>query len=88
MFYLPDGTDRCGFYECTGCGNRFLDLRTTPTMECPYCEKEVDMEIGPDDDMTGSQETAKLIKILEGEDVEKYDKLLSLALTGGDYEWI
>ena len=88
MFYLPDGTDKCGFYECTGCGNRFLDLRTAPTMECPYCEKEVDMEIGPDDDMTGSQETAMLIKVLEGEDVEKYDKLLSLALTGGDYEWI
>jgi hypothetical protein len=57
-------------------------------MECPYCEKEVDMEIGPDDDMSDAQETAKLIKILEGEDVEKYDKLLSLALTGGDYEWI
>ena len=46
------------------------------------------MEIGPDDDMSDAQETAKLIKILEGEDVEKYDKLLSLALTGGDYEWI
>jgi hypothetical protein len=25
---------------------------------------------------------------IEGEDVEKYDTLLSLALTGGDYSWI
>ena len=25
---------------------------------------------------------------LEGEDVEKYDTLLSLAITGGDYTWI
>ena len=33
-------------------------------------------------------EKAKLIKMLEGEDVEKYDTLLSLAITGGDYTWI
>ena len=33
-------------------------------------------------------ESAKLIQILEGEDVEKYDALLSLAETGGDYNWI
>ena len=26
--------------------------------------------------------------ILEGEDIEKYDALLSLAETGGDYNWI
>jgi hypothetical protein len=35
------------------------------------------------------KEDAKLVKIIEGEEeVEKYDTLLSLAITGGDYEWI
>ena len=27
-------------------------------------------------------------KIIQNEDVEKMDTLLSLALTGGDFEWI
>ena len=27
-------------------------------------------------------------EMVEGEDVEKYDVLLSLAITGGDYSWI
>ncbi len=46
------------------------------------------MEIGPDDDMPEIKETARLVRMVEGEDVEKYDKLLSLAVTGGDYSWI
>ena len=46
------------------------------------------MEIGPDDEMPSASEAAKLIQMVEGEDVEKYDVLLSLAITGGDYEWI
>ena len=71
MFYVPDGTERCGFYECEECGNRFLDIK-----------------IGPDDELPETVESAKLIQMLEGEDVEKYDTLLSLALTGGDYSWI
>ena len=33
--------------------------------------------------------TAKLMRIVEGaEKVEKMDALLSLAITGGDYNWI
>ena len=28
MYYVPDGTTRCGFYECKECGYRFLDLET------------------------------------------------------------
>ena len=55
---------------------------------CPYCEKEPDMEIGPDDPMPEITETAELIQILEGEDIERYDTLLSLAITGGNYDWI
>ena len=34
------------------------------------------------------REDAELIRVVEGEEVELYDRLLSLALTGGDYNWI
>ena len=88
MYYVPDGTERCGFYECAECGNRFLDIRIAPTIVCPYCGEEPDMEIGPNDDMPEIKESAKLLQMLEGEDVEKYDTLLSLAITGGDEGWI
>ena len=88
MYYVPDGTERCGFYECTECGNRFLDLKIVPSMVCPYCGEEPDMELGPDDEMPDTMESAELIRVLEGEEVEEYDTLLSLAITGGDYNWI
>ncbi len=88
MFYVPDGTERAGFYECEDCGTRFLDTRIAPRITCPYCGEEPDMEIGPDDEMPEASEAARLIQMVEGEDVEKYDVLLSLAITGGDYEWI
>lgn len=39
--------------------------------------------------MEADEKTAKLVRIVEGaEDVEKMDALLSLAITGGDYNWI
>lgn len=88
MYYVPDGTDKCGFYECSCCGNRFLDIRIAPTLVCPYCGEEPDMELGPDDEMPDTAESAKLIKMLEGEEIEEYDTLLSLAITGGDFNWI
>ena len=88
MFYVPDETQRCGFYECSDCGSRFLDLRIARSIVCPYCGEEPDMELGPDDEMPKMTESARLQKMLEGEEVEKYDTLLSLALTGGDYSWI
>ena len=84
MFYVPDGTEKCGFYECAECGSRFLDIRIAPALVCPYCGEEPDMEIGPNEDMPENTESAKLLRVLEGEDVEKYDTLLSLAITGGD----
>lgn len=71
MYYVPDDTKQCGFYECHECGNRFLDLRIAPTLVCPYCGEEVNMEIGPDEEMPRAKENAKLIQMLEGEDVEK-----------------
>ena len=88
MYYVPDGAERCGYYECEDCHTRFLDIQIAPTMVCPYCGEEIDMEIGPDDEITEPKESAKLIQMVEGEDVEKMDTLLSLAITGGDYSWI
>ena len=89
MYYVPDGTEMCGYYECKDCGSRFLSLKIGPQIVCPYCGEEPDMEIGPDDEMPVIKEDAKLIKMLsDKEEVEKYDKLLSLAVTGGDFDWI
>jgi hypothetical protein len=88
MYYVPEGTKRCGYYECALCGEKFLTLDTTEYTECIYCANDIDMEMGPDDDMSDVGTSAKLIQILEGEDVEKLDALLSLAITGGNYDWI
>lgn len=89
MYYVPDGTIMCGFYECKECGERFLDVRIAPTLICPYCGEEPDMEIGPDEEMPEVKETAVLLEVVEGEeDVAQMDALLSLAVTGGDYSWI
>lgn len=27
MYYVPDGTKECGYYECKKCGNRFLSMQ-------------------------------------------------------------
>ena len=90
MYYVEDGTEICGFYECKECGNRFLSERIVPRMICPYCGEEPDMEVGPDDEVAEAKEEAVLLQVIEGaEEVEKYDALLSLAVTGGDDEnWI
>ena len=88
MYYVPDGTVRCGYYECPKCGERFLDVATSETIPCPYCEMDVDLEVGPDEDVDAQRSDAKLVRTLEGEEVEKMDALLSLAITGGNYEWI
>ena len=89
MYYVPDGTELCGYYECEECGNRFLSLATDPKIVCPMCGEEPDMELGPDDEMPVAVEHAKRLQVVRGkEEVEKMDVLLSLAATGGDYNWI
>ena len=91
MYYVPDGTKQCGYYECKKCGNRFLSLQTMTRIPCPDCASEVDYEIGPDESMEDVMDTAELIEKLEGEEeieVAKMDALLSLAITGGDFNWI
>ena len=57
-------------------------------INCPYCEAEFDPEIGPDEAMQVAVDTAKRIQGDEGEVVEKRDALRSLAITGGNFEWI
>ena len=77
MYYVPDGTKTCGYYECKKCGNRFLSLQT------------MDYEIGPGESLEDVLDTAVLLQRIEGEEeVEKMDALLSLAITGGDFDWI
>ena len=89
MYYVPDGTKECGFYECKKCGNRFLSLQTMKRIPCPDCEAEIDYEIGPDESLEDVLDTAELIEKIEGvEEVEKMDAMLSQAITGGDDSWI
>ena len=89
MYFVRDNIEVCGFYECQDCNQRFLNETIVPYMICPYCGEQPDMEIGPDDDMPTINESAKLIRVIEGkEEIEKMDALLSLAITGGDYNWI
>ena len=84
MYYVPDGTKECGYYECRKCGNRFLSLQTMKHIPCPDCD-----EIGPDESLEDVLDTAELLQKIEGEEeVEKMDALLSLAITGGDCNWI
>ena len=88
MYFVPDGTKLCGYYECEDCGSRFLSLQIGPRIICPYCGEAPDMEVGPDEEMPEIHEAAVLKEVIEAENVEKMDTLLSLALTGGDYSWI
>ena len=90
MYYVPDGTKECGYYECKKMRQTvFLSMQTMKRIPCPDCEAEIDYEIGPDESLEDVLDTAELIQKIEGEEeVEKMDTLLSLALTGGDYSWI
>ena len=89
MYYVPDGTALAGFYECKECANRFLSIQVGPSLVCPYCGEQPNMEIGPDEEMPVATETAKLLSVVRGEEeVERMDALLSLAVTGGDYDWM
>ena len=67
-----------------------LDIvQVGPTLVCPYCGEQPNMEIGPDEEMPVATESAKLISVVQGEEeVERMDALLSLAVTGGDYNWM
>ena len=38
MYFVPNGTKECGYYECKKCGYRFLSLQTMKKIACPDCE--------------------------------------------------
>ena len=92
MYYVPDGTKTCGYYECKKCGNRFLSLQTMEKIPLALMQKSFqlhDYEIGPGESLEDVLDTAVLLQKIEGEEeVEKMDALLSLAITGGDFDWI
>ena len=72
MYFVPNGTKECGYYECKKCGYRFLSLQTMKKIACPDCESEIDYEIGPDESMENVIDTAELLEKIEGEEeVEK-----------------
>ena len=76
MYYVPEGTKTCGYYECKKCGNRFLSMQTMSRIPCPDCAEDV-------------VDTAVLLEKIEGEEeVARMDALLSLAVTGGNFDWI
>ena len=60
MYFVPNGTKECGYYECKKCGYRFLSLQTMKKIACPDCESEIDYEIGPDESMENVIDTAEL----------------------------
>ena len=39
MYYVPDGTKTCGYYECKKCGNRFLSLQTMEKIPLALMQK-------------------------------------------------
>ena len=67
----------------------FCPWQTMKRIPCPDCEQEIDYEIGPDESLEDVLDTAESLQKIEGtEEVAKMDALLSLAITGGDCNWI
>lgn len=80
---------RAVIMKCKKCGNRFLSMQTMSRIPCPDCAAEIDYEIGPDETMEDVVDTAVLVEKIEGEEeVARMDALLSLAVTGGNFDWI
>lgn len=90
MYYVPDGTKECGYYEWQEMRKPFPVITNDEAYSMPRdCEQEIDYEIGPDESLEDVLDTAELLQKIEGEEeVEKMDALLSLAITGGDCNWI
>jgi len=89
MYFLPDGTKRCGLYECRLCSARSLSVNTVPSMFCTFCAGEVDMEVGPDECVEQIPDSAKLIRIVEDEEeIRLLDGLLGLTVYDDDESWL
>ncbi|MCQ2501733.1 MAG: hypothetical protein MJ117_10370 [Lachnospiraceae bacterium] len=78
MNFVPEGTTVAGLFECEECRIRFLDLSTSKSIVCPYC-----------DETEEAKENAVLLKVIQGEEqVREYDILLSPDFSGGGYQLI
>ena len=88
MYFVDEGIEKCGFYECKKCSYRFLSEITEKKTACPLCEQDIDYEIGPGESLEDLLETAELLEVIEGtEAVERMDVLLSAAYVE-DETWI
>ena len=81
MYYVPDGTKECGYYECKKCGNRFLSMQTMKRIPCPDCEAEIDYEIGPDESLEDVLDTAGLIRLHRSKSLSVARRQVDLART-------
>jgi hypothetical protein len=89
MYFLPDGTKRCGLYECELCSARLLSVNVVPAMFCTFCAGEVENEVGPDEYVEQVPDSAKLIKIVEDEEeIILLDGMLGLAVYDDDESWL
>lgn len=89
MYFLPDGTKRCGLYECKLCYARSLSLNTAPSMFCTFCAGAVDMELGPDEQVEQITDSAKLLRIVEDEEeIQILDGMLGLSIYDDDDSWL
>ena len=53
----PSGSGKTTLLNMLG-GMRFLDVKVVPSMVCPYCGDDFDMEIGPDETVPDNLEAA------------------------------
>ncbi len=89
MYFLPEGTKRCGLYECRLCSARSLSVNTAPSMFCTFCAGEVEREVGPDECVEQIPDSAKLIRIVEDEEeIQLLDGMLGLAVYDDDESWL
>lgn len=89
MFFVDDGCNKCGFYECRECSYRFLKVTTDEKTSCQMCEQDICYEIGPDESLDDILNTANLKEIIEGEEeVAKMDALLSCAYQDDTDSWM
>lgn len=89
MYFLPDGTKRCGLYECRLCSARLLSVDIVPAIFCTFCAGEIDREVGPDECMEQVTDSAKLIKVVEDEEeIKLLDGMLGLAVYDDDESWL
>ena len=89
MYFLPDGTKRCGLYECEICSARLLSVDIVPAVFCTFCAGEIDREVGPDECVEQVLDSAKLIKVVEDEEeILLLDGMLGLAVYDDDESWL